>query len=649
MASSVSAGRLASRCCRLERGGEAAVVFAGGAPRPRQQVPPPLQWGPPLHIQGVPRPLLSRPLRVGGPSWTVKLPVVWGHPRVSQRPLVTQPASAARADGGSLSDLEKALQAGGWFQNWRFLELFLLCTAAFGCMYTAVYWFALRPLREKTRQQDAEVNPSLVSLLGLELLAHLGPSALPELLRMQVAPEPLSQLQRQQRDGSSVLLREEQTQALGALEALTRTRAAARRLAAKYSSSREAKAMSDAAAAADPAAAADSPLLQVLLRELVHETAGSQQQQSQPPAAAEAAAAEATAAAAPEEKPECRYSPSQWASLLRVLFRVLQITPLQERRVAYEDLAGLVSSNEALWKLRLLFREAQALLVYRLLQCESNCQEVLSREIGAAAKRDGDRGCEQEEEAGGREALPVLNWLCSSAELYIHPNPLAQLGSVFCPCGFSCHSASPLLAPPRIRISAFALLLRACCCSVEEETAEQRLTERIWSAEVADINKKSLLLLERAASAADREKLQALGLCKGGDLPPGRKTPPLAIKQSLQQAASAVGCVVVVAAGGALWRMQTVELTLANIARVGLAALRGIRGLCLLEGVYSAESSVIHSSRYFSDEAFMWKASAGMLFVRGAALAFVLKTHKYAVLPFLLLRLREAAGGGSQF
>lgn len=41
---------------------------------------------------------------------------------------------------------------------------------------------------------------------------------------------------------------------------------------------------------------------------------------------------------------------------------------LQARRVDYEDLAALVAANAALWDIRPLYREAQALLLYRLLQ-----------------------------------------------------------------------------------------------------------------------------------------------------------------------------------------------------------------------------------------------------------------------------------------
>lgn len=40
---------------------------------------------------------------------------------------------------------------------------------------------------------------------------------------------------------------------------------------------------------------------------------------------------------------------------------------LQERQVAYDDLAALVTSNESFWRLRPFFKEVQAILLYRLL------------------------------------------------------------------------------------------------------------------------------------------------------------------------------------------------------------------------------------------------------------------------------------------
>ncbi|KAL8447439.1 hypothetical protein Emed_004393 [Eimeria media] len=536
---------------------------------------------------------------------------VKGAPLVSGGPPRRYTTLRETSSGGSLSELEKALQSGGWFRDWRFVHLFVACTAFFGCTYTAIYWFALRPLRKKDAQENGDIDSSVVSLLGLELLSHLGPYLLPDLLLFQLSPDPLAQLQ-QQRDSSSLLLHEEQTQAITALEALSRTRPAARRLAANYSSSKQ---MATSSAAAD----ADSPLLRLLLKELVQETALGEEQQPQleaakaaeakavvaqgstAAAAAGAAAAESKSDAAAstraeqQEKPQCRYSPSQWVSLLRVVFRIVNVTPSKERGVDYEDLACLLSSNDELWGLRPLFKEARALLIYRLLQCKANCRAVLLRELAelesSKARGGGDSDLHEETEGGaqaGRKQQLVLETLRNPTSLYIHSSLLAQLG---------------------------------------------KITERIWSSEVGDINRKSLLLLERAATPAELAKMKALGLSGGDDPPPPRKTPSLEVKETLQRGASAAAYV-------------TVELSLANLARAGLAALRGIRGLCFLELVYAAEQSLIQSSRYFTDEKFMWTGSAGMIFVNGASLALVLKTHKYAVLPFLLLRLREAMGAG---
>ncbi|KAL8443677.1 hypothetical protein Emag_005850 [Eimeria magna] len=526
------------------------------------------------------------------PTWELdrspqRTPRIWGLLAVEGPPLVfggrPRRFTTLREtySGGSLSELEKALQSGGWFKDWRWVDLFVMCTAFFGCTYTAIYWFALKPLRKKNTQGNGIIDSSVVSLLGLELLGHLGPNLIPDLLLLRLSPDPLAQLQ-QQRDSSSLLLHEEQTQAITALEALSRTRPAARRLAAKYSSSKQTADSSSAAAATD------SPLLRLLLKELVQETALSEEQQPQleaanttgTAAAAGAAAAarlkadaDVSAEAEKQERPQRRYSPAQWVSLLRVVFRIVHSTPSKERSVDYEDLACLLSSNDALWGLRPLFKEARALLINRLLQCKANCRAVLSRELAelesSEARRRGDSGLKEETGGGAQAARKqqlVIESLRSPTSLYIHSSLLAQLG---------------------------------------------KIAERIWSSEVGDINRKSLLLLERAATPAELAKMKALGLCGRDDPSPSRKTPSLEVKETLQRGATAAA--------------YTVELSLANLARAGLAALRGVRGLCFLE---------------------VWTASAGMVFVNGASLAVVLKTHKYAVLPFLLLRLREAMGGG---
>ncbi|KAL8274234.1 hypothetical protein Esti_001823 [Eimeria stiedai] len=626
--------------------------------------PPPR--GPPPSVRGPPQPTWDLNRSLQRTSRTRGLVLVKGPLPVSGGPPRRYTTMRETASGGSLSELEKALQSGGWFRDWRWGNLFVICTAFFGCTYTAICWFALRPLRKKNAPENGDVDSSVASLLGLELLSHLGPYLLPDLLLVRLSPNPLAQLQHQG-DSSSLLLHEEQTQAITALEALSRTRPAARRLAANYSNSKQTVASSAAAADAAPAAA-DSPLLRLLLKELVQETALDEEQQQQREtaeaagtaaasakgsAAGAAAAAEsavssstaeadaaASADAEQQEKPQSRYSPSQWASLLRVVFRIVQVTPSKERSVDYEDLACLLSSYEVFWGLRPLFREARALLIYQATfkketrhslteseeeteeptcfegrtksgskkRCKANCRAVLSRELAELEELEatggGDSGLQEERGGGaqaGRKQQFVLEGLRSPTSLYRHSSLLAQLG---------------------------------------------RLPERIWSSEVGDINRKSLLLLERAATPAERAKMKALGLCGGDDPPSPRKTPSLEVKETLQHGASAAAYVLGLTAWGAFWRMQTVELSLANIARVGLSVLRGFRGLCFLEVVYAVERSFIQSSRYFNDEKFMWFASAGMLFVNGASLALVLKTHKYAVLPFLLLRLREAMGAG---
>lgn len=48
--------------------------------------------------------------------------------------------------------------------------------------------------------------------------------------------------------------------------------------------------------------------------------------------------------------------------------------------------------------------------------------------------------------------------------------------------------------------------------------------------------------------------------------------------------------------------------------QVGLAALRGLRGLCILEGIYWAEQQVIESPHYFVDDGFRVRPAADEIF-----------------------------------
>lgn len=168
----------------------------------------------------------------------------------------------------------------------------------------------------------------------------------------------------------------------------------------------------------------------------------------------------------------------------------------------------------------------------------------------------------------------------------------------------------------------------------------QRLPARLWSAETGDLKYKALKLLERAASSTELEQMKDLGLC--GAPPPSRRTPSLRAKEVLQRGISAVMIVFFTTIGSAVWRMESNEWTLANAGKIRMAALRGLRGLCILEGVYWAERQILQTTQYSIDEPFMWKASAGMILLNGVTLAFIMRTHKYSLLPFMFLRLRDA-------
>ncbi|XP_026190036.1 uncharacterized protein LOC34620560 [Cyclospora cayetanensis] len=525
------------------------------------------------------------------------------------------------------------VSSGGWWRHRGLRQLALMCTAGLGCIYATVYLFVFRPLRKQRKEgRPAVLSPPLVSLWGAECLTHVGPYLLPEILAARIEPCPLKHLQEQQRSGLP-LLQEEQTQALAALEALTRHPHARRQVAAAY------------AGAQGLASVHGGSLLHLLLRELVEQAAVQPVQPAAPQAASAAEDASSTdpqtpptervqmplgegGAAAPaaaarigigasteddagtpnatetaeqqqQQHISGRYSPSQWSSLLRLVFRLLRITPPEGRAVEYDDLASLVKSNSSLWDRHPLYHEARALLLYRLLQacdfarfcidrlqhtgiplgperiamavpssvrvvhqCESNCRGVLINERLLDQGQKQEPAEAQAPTQGEKHAAGVLDYLTTPTSVYRSSRWLAQIGGALA---------------------------------------------RLWSAEVGDLKYKALMLIQRAACPADvvsKRPSGASGICDGKS-PPPRETPSLKIKETLQRTVSAAGVVLCTSFCSALWRMETVELTIANVGRVGLAALRGLRGLCVLEAIYLAEDSVIQSPQYFRQEGFM--------------------------------------------
>ncbi|OEH79539.1 hypothetical protein cyc_03954 [Cyclospora cayetanensis] len=551
----------------------------------------------------------------------------WGTPTVSRRALNALSHSGNRdrppriyyttqttlTENDSLSELEKALTPGGWWRHRGLRQLALMCTAGLGCIYATVYLFVFRPLRKQRKEgRPAVLSPPLVSLWGAECLTHVGPYLLPEILAARIEPCPLKHLQEQQRSGLP-LLQEEQTQALAgaflreatvlhaALEALTRHPHARRQVAAAY------------AGAQGLASVHGGSLLHLLLRELVEQAAV---QPVQPAAPQAASAAEDASSTDPQTPPTER-----------------------GRAVEYDDLASLVKSNSSLWDRHPLYHEARALLLYRLLQacdfarfcidrlqhtgiplgperiamavpssvrvvhqCESNCRGVLINERLLDQGQKQEPAEAQAPTQGEKHAAGVLDYLTTPTSVYRSSRWLAQIGGALA---------------------------------------------RLWSAEVGDLKYKALMLIQRAACPADVVKLQASGICDGKS-PPPRETPSLKIKETLQRTVSAAGVVLCTSFCSALWRMETVELTIANVGRVGLAALRGLRGLCVLEAIYLAEDSVIQSPQYFlasesGDGPVEWLH--GGVYYEDAQIRLTMAALLWcasALLPFLLLRLRDA-------
>ncbi|PHJ22937.1 hypothetical protein CSUI_003214 [Cystoisospora suis] len=123
--------------------------------------------------------------------------------------------------------------------------------------------------------------------------------------------------------------------------------------------------------------------------------------------------------------------------------------------------------------------------------------------------------------------------------------------------------------------------------------------------------------------------------------PQPRQSPPLKMKLFLQDIEAAVGCAFGIVFIGLLSRRTGGEALFADGGKMVLTFLRSLRGIACLEGVYRLERHFIRTPLYHQDEKVMLQTSLGMCVGNGLLLAFVLRTHKYAMLPFILLRLRD--------
>ncbi|PFH31830.1 hypothetical protein BESB_023220 [Besnoitia besnoiti] len=143
------------------------------------------------------------------------------------------------------------------------------------------------------------------------------------------------------------------------------------------------------------------------------------------------------------------------------------------------------------------------------------------------------------------------------------------------------------------------------------------------------------------AHSPEEASLASLGVAASSALSP-RRSPPWPAKVLLRELENDLLCVLSVVLVCLFTRKGGGENLFGEMGKIGLTALRAIRGLVLLEGAYHFETKFIHSPEYYaSSDSDMIKQSVGLAAVNGLFLGALLRTHKYVLLPFLLLRLRD--------
>ncbi|CBZ49858.1 conserved hypothetical protein [Neospora caninum Liverpool] len=124
--------------------------------------------------------------------------------------------------------------------------------------------------------------------------------------------------------------------------------------------------------------------------------------------------------------------------------------------------------------------------------------------------------------------------------------------------------------------------------------------------------------------------------------PSPRRSPPWCTKVFLRELESDFLCVLSVVFLGVFSRKGGGENLFGEIGKIALTGLRALRGLAILETAYHLETKFIHSPAYYeATDSDMIKQSLGLATFNGLLAAAVFRTHKYVLLPFFLLRLRD--------
>ncbi|EPT32355.1 hypothetical protein TGME49_209020 [Toxoplasma gondii ME49] len=396
---------------------------------------------------------------------------------------------------------------------------------------------------------------------------------------------------------------------------------------------------------------------------------------------------------------------TEWLLELSCLCTILRHTPPEDREVPYDLLLRLVNANASLWAHEPSFEELRGRILLKLLENTSNALTVYDREAPQLQARsvESDSGHQTEkdelsvpekvlssdhgssadlaERASAKNESSPEHASSSSApsdasdvetqeekkgtqdtprlvlDLLLHPGPYTTPDSIFLqlwPVGQRIRAGEPEHALRRA-----VKLLR----SFVEARDEARISERHASDELRE---NSVSLSSSASSfwsklrgresrkqagekdasgdygAQDVSPLSAALLLCDTSLPSPRRSPPWRMKLLLRELETDLLCVLSVVFLGVFSRKSGGESLFGEVGKIALTGIRALRGLAILEAAYHLETNFIHSPAYYeATDSDMIKQSLGLVTFNGLLAAAVFRTHKYALLPFFLLRIRD--------
>ncbi|KAF8823070.1 hypothetical protein IE077_000992 [Cardiosporidium cionae] len=280
---------------------------------------------------------------------------------------------------------------------------------------------------------------------------------------------------------------------------------------------------------------------------------------------------------------------SHFDILLRITMDLLTSLPPEFREVSYKSICKLVKTQSDFWAEKPKYEECRATVILKLLENRQNALKILEKE-GLLYQNDP----EMTEPIDDRISSPVLDYLYGNGKVVYPPHILPTSGMLF---SGECHN-----------------LFRGAIHLINSHAATGM-----------------------SASSKGSENKES-----GLPLPPSQERQTISLEKKLDIHATQQ-----VITFSSIYVCLRFLLTPENVTSIGWRSflplaktwVRTTRGVAILEIFYRLHESLIQSARYYNDTSYMFKCSAFMTTLGVFVTSCVIHTHKFVIIPFLLLRI----------